>query len=67
MEYIGLNLECSTKVDIVEAIEQMGMGFLYAPKFQPAMLNVASARRTIGIRTVFNIIGPLCNPYQLYS
>ena len=61
MEYIGLNLECSI-ADIVEAIEQTGMGFLYAPKFQPAMLNVASARRTIGIRTVFNIIGPLCNP-----
>jgi anthranilate phosphoribosyltransferase len=61
MECIGLNLECSI-ADIIEAIEQTGMGFLYAPMFQPAMQNVASARRTIGIRTIFNIVGPLCNP-----
>src|SRR5918995_3201036 len=61
MEYIGLNLECPI-ADIIEAIQQTGLGFLYAPKFHPAMQNVASARRTIGIRTVFNIIGPLTNP-----
>ena len=39
-----------------------GLGFLYAPKFQPAMQIVASVRRAIGIRTVFNIVGPLTNP-----
>lgn len=61
MEYIGFNLGCPV-ADIIEAIQQTGLGFLYAPKFHPAMQNVASARRTIGIRTVFNIIGPLTNP-----
>jgi anthranilate phosphoribosyltransferase len=61
MEYIGFNLECPVE-GILEAIQQTGLGFLYAPKFHPAMQNVASARRTIGIRTVFNAIGPLTNP-----
>ncbi|HJU85582.1 MAG TPA: anthranilate phosphoribosyltransferase, partial [Nitrososphaeraceae archaeon] len=61
MEYIGFNLECPVD-DILGAIQQTGLGFLYAPKFHPAMQNVASARRTIGIRTIFNVIGPLTNP-----
>ena len=61
MEYIGFDIECPV-ADIIKAIQHIGLGFLYAPKFHPAMQNVASARRTIGIRTVFNIIGPLANP-----
>src|SRR5918995_50522 len=61
MEQVGLNLECPIP-DILGAIEHTGLGFLYAPKFHPALQNVASARRAIGIRTVFNIIGPLSNP-----
>ena len=61
MEHVGLNLECPIP-DILGAIEQTGLGFLYAPKFHPTIQNVASARRAIGIRTVFNIIGPLSNP-----
>jgi anthranilate phosphoribosyltransferase len=61
MEQVGLNLECPIP-DILRAIEQTGLGFLYAPKFHPTIQNLASARRAIGIRTVFNIIGPLSNP-----
>lgn len=61
MEQVGLNLECPIP-DIVKSIEQIGFGFLYAPKFHPALRNAASARRAIGIRTIFNIIGPLSNP-----
>jgi anthranilate phosphoribosyltransferase len=61
MEQVGLNLECPIP-DILGAIEHTGLGFLYAPKFHPALQNVASARRAIGIRTIFNIIGPLSNP-----
>ncbi|HYZ94373.1 MAG TPA: anthranilate phosphoribosyltransferase, partial [Nitrososphaeraceae archaeon] len=61
MEQVGLNLECPIP-DIVNSIEQIGFGFLYAPKFHPALRNAASARRAIGIRTIFNIIGPLSNP-----
>jgi anthranilate phosphoribosyltransferase len=61
MEYIGIDLNCPVQ-DILAAIEHAGIGFLYAPKFHPAMQNVVSARRTIGIRTIFNILGPLSNP-----
>jgi anthranilate phosphoribosyltransferase len=61
MEQVGLNLECPIP-DIVNSIEQIGFGFLYAPKFHPALRNAASARRAIGIRTIFNIIGPISNP-----
>jgi anthranilate phosphoribosyltransferase len=38
------------------------LGFLYAPKFHPALAKVARLRKTIGIRTIFNTVGPLCNP-----
>lgn len=61
MEQVGLDLECPIS-KIVRAIEQIGFGFLYAPRFHPAIRNVATARKAIGIRTVFNIIGPLSNP-----
>src|ERR687887_604253 len=61
LEYVGLDLN-STPATVCEAIEQTGIGFLYSPKFHPAMRNVVSARKTIGIRTIFNIVGPLSNP-----
>jgi anthranilate phosphoribosyltransferase len=61
MESIGLYLEAPI-ADITKAIQETGLGFLYAPKFHPSMQNVASVRRAIGIRTVFNIVGPLTNP-----
>jgi len=61
LEYIGLDLNTSpTKVQ--SCIENIGIGFLYAPTFHPSMKNVAPARKTIGIRTVFNMVGPLSNP-----
>ncbi|MEM2517963.1 MAG: anthranilate phosphoribosyltransferase, partial [Candidatus Bathyarchaeia archaeon] len=44
------------------AIENVGAGFMFAPAFHPAMKNVASVRRELGVRTVFNILGPLANP-----
>jgi anthranilate phosphoribosyltransferase len=61
LEFIGMDLDASPDI-IRNAIENIGLGFLYAPKFHPAMRNVASARESIGIRTVFNIVGPLSNP-----
>src|SRR5215475_6298656 len=57
MECVGLDLNCPID-HILSAIEQTGLGFLYAPRFNPAMQNVSLARKTIGIRTVFNILGP---------
>ncbi len=44
------------------AIDQIGIGFLFAPSFHPAMKFVMPARSALAIRTVFNILGPLCNP-----
>jgi anthranilate phosphoribosyltransferase len=61
LEYIGLDLN-STPASVSEAIEKIGIGFLYSPRFHPSMRNAASARKTIGIRSVFNIVGPLSNP-----
>src|SRR5881409_4099090 len=61
LEQLGLNL--NMEADLVErAIEEIGIGFMFAPNFHPAMKNVASVRREIGVRTVFNILGPLTNP-----
>jgi anthranilate phosphoribosyltransferase len=61
LEFIGMDLATSPDITC-KAIENIGLGFLYAVKFHPAMRNVASARESIGIRTVFNIVGPLSNP-----
>lgn len=61
LEYIGLDLG-TTPERVQSCIEAAGIGFLFAPAFHPAMKNVAAARKIIGIRTVFNIVGPLSNP-----
>ncbi|HEX2014908.1 MAG TPA: anthranilate phosphoribosyltransferase, partial [Nitrososphaera sp.] len=61
LEYVGLDLNASPAT-IQACIEKVGIGFLFAPTFHPSMKNVSSARRTIGIRTVFNLVGPLSNP-----
>ena len=45
-----------------KCIEKTGMGFMFAPLYHPAMRNVAALRRELGVRTVFNILGPLTNP-----
>ena len=47
---------------VARCIEEAGIGFMYAPSFHPAMRFVGPARREIGLRTVFNILGPLTNP-----
>jgi anthranilate phosphoribosyltransferase len=60
-EYIGLDLN-SSPAKVQSCIEQVGIGFLFAPVFHPSMKNVAYVRRTIGIQTVFNKVGPLSNP-----
>ena len=60
-EYFGFNLQSETCV-VEEMIEKLGIGFMFAPKFHPAMKNVALARKILGKRTAFNLLGPLCNP-----
>ena len=61
LESLGLNLEMSPET-VEHSIETLGFGFMYAPVFHPAMARVAPVRREIGVRTVFNILGPLTNP-----
>jgi anthranilate phosphoribosyltransferase len=61
LEKLGLNLHLEP--ERVEAtIEEVGIGFMFAPAFHPAMKYAAEARQEIGIRTVFNLLGPLTNP-----
>jgi anthranilate phosphoribosyltransferase len=61
LEAVGVNLAASPMM-VQEAIEQIGIGFMFAPAFHPAMKNAIVPRREVGIRTVFNILGPLTNP-----
>lgn len=61
LEELGINLNLSFE-KIKESIERIGIGFMFAPLHHSAMKNVMPVRREIGIRTVFNILGPLSNP-----
>jgi anthranilate phosphoribosyltransferase len=61
LEEVGVNLNAHPST-VERAIEQIGIGFMFAPSFHPAMKNAIIPRREIGIRTIFNILGPLTNP-----
>lgn len=61
LEALGVNIEMQPEA-IVSCIKELGIGFLYAPKFHPAMKNLGLLRRELGVRTAFNIVYPLVNP-----
>lgn len=61
LEAIGFDLH-SPSQRLLRSLENVGITFLFAPNFHPSMKNISTARRALGIRTVLNIIGPLCNP-----
>ncbi len=61
LESMGLNINLSPEA-IAHCIAQHGLGFMFAPNHHPAMKNVAPVRRELGIKTIFNILGPLTNP-----
>jgi len=61
LEALGVKIELSAE-GVKRCIEEVGIGFMFAPAFHPAMKHAAPTRREIGIRTVFNILGPLTNP-----
>ncbi len=61
LEALGLNLN-HTPAEVEKQIEDVGIGFMFAPVFNPSMKYVGPARSQMGIRTVFNILGPLANP-----
>ncbi|NCP87405.1 MAG: anthranilate phosphoribosyltransferase [Anaerolineae bacterium CG_4_9_14_3_um_filter_57_17] len=58
---LGVNLDL-TPEQVATAIQQVGIGFMFAPKFHPAMKYAVGPRKEIGQRTIFNILGPLTNP-----
>jgi len=63
LEALGVRLDLNAE-QVQRCLEEVGIGFMFAPIFHPAMKYASAPRREIGIRTVFNIIGPLANPAQ---
>ena len=61
VEALGISLEL-TPAQVGRCIDEIGIGFMYAPLLHTAMKHVMPARREIGVRTVFNLLGPLTNP-----
>ena len=61
MEALGVRIDLGAE-QVQKCLEEVGIGFMFAPNFHPAMKYAAAPRREIGIRTVFNILGPLTNP-----
>lgn len=61
LEALGVNINCGAR-GVEHCLEDAGIGFMFAPNFHPAMKHVMPVRKELGIRTVFNIIGPLTSP-----
>jgi len=61
LEAIGARIDLTSE-EVERCIETTGIGFMFAPIFHPAMSRIASVRKELGFRTVFNILGPLTNP-----
>jgi anthranilate phosphoribosyltransferase len=61
LEALGVNLTLAPE-RVAQAIDEIGIGFLFAPSLHPAMRYAVGPRRELGVRTVFNLLGPLTNP-----
>lgn len=61
LKCLGVNIEAS-KLTVEKCIDQIGIGFLFAPLMHGAMKHAAGVRKQLGIRTIFNLLGPLTNP-----
>jgi anthranilate phosphoribosyltransferase len=61
LEAIGIAIDL-TPPGVARSVAETGFGFMFAPLYHPAMRHAAIPRREIGVRTVFNILGPICNP-----
>ena len=61
LEALGVNIDAGPEI-VEECIQQAGIGFLFAPRLHGAMKHAIGPRREIGIRTIFNMLGPLTNP-----
>lgn len=63
LEALGADIELPPG-EVERVVEEVGVGFLFAPTFHPAMKHAVEPRRQLGIRTVFNVLGPLTNPAE---
>ena len=61
LEALGVNIDVDPEI-VEEAIAEIGIGFMFAPRFHGAMKYAANARKQIGLRSIFNMLGPLTNP-----
>lgn len=61
LEALGANIELGPE-EVGRCIDEVGVGFMYAPNYHSAMKHAAPVRRELGVRTIFNILGPLTNP-----
>ncbi len=64
LELLGINIDLKP-CEVEKCIEEIGVGFMFAPNFHKAMKNVITPRRELGIRTIFNVLGPLTNPARV--
>jgi anthranilate phosphoribosyltransferase len=61
LEKLGVNVSIN-HIQMEKLVKNIGIGFMFAPNFHPAMKNVAPIRKDLGVRTIFNVLGPLANP-----
>src|SRR5438034_397182 len=61
LEALGVKIDLGPD-GVAQCVREVGVGFMFAPRFHPAMRHAAAVRGEIGIRTVFNVLGPLANP-----
>ncbi|MCG8483292.1 MAG: anthranilate phosphoribosyltransferase [Clostridia bacterium] len=61
LESLGVNIQL-TPVQVKKCVDEIGIGFMFAPRFHEAMKNVIKPRKELGFRTIFNLLGPLTNP-----
>jgi anthranilate phosphoribosyltransferase len=66
LEALGVKIDLPP-AKVEKCINEIGIGFLYAPNFHPAMKYAAPTRKELGFRTIFNLLGPLTNPAQAQS
>ncbi|MFO7752971.1 MAG: anthranilate phosphoribosyltransferase [Desulfobacteraceae bacterium] len=61
LEHLGVKIDTDPEI-VEEAVNELGIGFLFAPRFHGSMRHAARARKDVGIRSIFNMLGPLTNP-----
>ncbi len=61
LEQLGIRMDAPREI-VERCIDEIGIGFCFAPSLHPAMRHVGQVRRSLGVPTLFNYLGPLCNP-----